>query len=202
MVQEAASGQGLVRFWAFTPAMDLLKLHFQAAEKRRETEEKENETSDASQGPVTVLLLGLADVHHILWTVQARDTESLKVAEVHFILAEELPESAARALLLLHILTDESLSVRERVALYIDVYANAFVKEQTALLTHSSSSSNSNSSKQLSKIRGTSINSKLASRNRSNRSSSSSDCSGSSSIGEPASDRALAASATALEGQQ
>ncbi|KAL8273384.1 hypothetical protein Esti_002716 [Eimeria stiedai] len=139
MAEEAASGQGLVRFWAFTPALDLLKLHKEAAEERGEQKGTEAATNNPFEGPVTVLLLGLADVHHILWTAQARNTEGGEAAEVHFILAEELPEAAARALLLLHILTDDSLSVRDRVALYIDVYANAFVKEQTALYVHRAS---------------------------------------------------------------
>ncbi|KAL8434330.1 hypothetical protein ACSSS7_003228 [Eimeria intestinalis] len=81
MAEEAASGQGLVRFWAFTPATDLLKLHAEATEKREE-KETETATSGSPRGPLTVLLLGLADVHHILWTTQARDLENIEPAEV------------------------------------------------------------------------------------------------------------------------
>ncbi|OEH75658.1 hypothetical protein cyc_04158 [Cyclospora cayetanensis] len=138
---EETSGAGLARFWAFTPAIDLISLLTDVPlqhDAKWEEHEQRKRMQKQDQLRIRRAPDSSIDVHHVIKTAHARASQCLN-QQVHFILVEETAEAAARALLLLFILTDEELSVRERVQLYLEVYGNAFVREQTSAYIHRAS---------------------------------------------------------------
>ncbi|CBZ53774.1 GH22156, related [Neospora caninum Liverpool] len=121
---------GFVRFWAAAPALDIVALWRRHCGKdisaecaaKDETTDPTNDsggTTDPSgqveenEKDLSILLLGIGDVQHILFTAARLWKEKNRAYRVHFFVHEEAPEVLARHLLLLDIVNDTSMSLRE-----------------------------------------------------------------------------------------
>ena len=116
-------GAGAIRFWGFSPAVDLLAHGGEAAEDGEDAQ------------PLRALLLCPSDVRHLMQTLTAAvlgpESKSGSRA-VEFTVYEEAPEALARHLLLLAIALDMEVPRRERAELFLEVYANAMLREKTS----------------------------------------------------------------------
>ena len=116
-------GAGAIRFWGFSPALDLTS-HIDAR-KSAETE-----------APVRFLLICPSDVRHLLRSLASASAAAATTGgaptALEFSVYESAPESLARQLLLLFIALDVILPRRERAEVFLEVLANTSVRERTA----------------------------------------------------------------------
>jgi len=109
---EVAEAIGFIHFWGFTPARNFL-----------------DQTEDKSS--VNLLISGTGDVRHLLKSLSDISTQEREVS-LNVYLHETSAESLARHLLLLLVVNDTELPVRERVEFFLDVYGNALNRERTS----------------------------------------------------------------------
>jgi dynein assembly factor 3 len=114
-------GAGAVRFWGFSPAVDLIK----------------EAPPDASASELLrILMIAPADVRHVLKTVAAEHERAasggVPARQVEFAVFEKEPEVLARHMLLLAIAVDFELPRRERAEILLEVWANTMLRERTA----------------------------------------------------------------------
>jgi dynein assembly factor 3 len=118
-------GAGSIRFWGFTPPLDL--------------GDAVSGVADASS-PLCALLVGPGDTRHLLATLAATAQRSSAAAAagtpapalVEISVYEDRPEGLARQLILLAIALDFELPRRERAEVYLEVLANTLVREKTS----------------------------------------------------------------------
>ena len=106
----ALKGAGAIRFWGFSPAIDLAA----GAEP----------PSNEPQSPLRMLLVGPGDVRNLLHTLAeaaVAQREGGKAQPLEFSVYESQPEALARQLLLLSIALDVELPRRERAELFLEV---------------------------------------------------------------------------------
>lgn len=111
---------GFVNFWGVTPFMNLF-----------ETEKDILETDK----PVNVLLSNTNDLRHIIYTIYKLFID-LKEKDkafplINFYIHERHTEVLCRDLLLVHIMTDRTKSIRERVELLMEIYGNTLLPSRT-----------------------------------------------------------------------
>ncbi|KAF0698049.1 Aste57867_11297 [Aphanomyces stellatus] len=112
---------GTLGMWGFSPAFDL--------------QEDVSPPADANQAlpdaaePLRVLVLSPGDIRHVLTTI-AR-SRRWKKRPLHIYLYEKAPESLARSLLLLQIVHDWEIPLRQRCNTFLEVFGNALVQERT-----------------------------------------------------------------------
>ena len=99
--------------WGFSPARDLL------------------DPPPAAGGGATVLLASPGDVRHVLKTIAARRLRGGAKAPVTFLVHETSVELVARHLLLLRVAFDWELPLRQRAAVWLELFGNALVQERT-----------------------------------------------------------------------
>ncbi|KAL4428975.1 hypothetical protein ABPG74_011171 [Tetrahymena malaccensis] len=106
---------GFIHFWGLSPAIDFL--------------------DDIPQkDAINVLLLCTSDLRHVLKTIADNcisNKDSSKIKKLNIYVYEKQKESFCRWLLLLQILQTTSLSFRERVELFLDVFGNAMIREKS-----------------------------------------------------------------------
>ena len=107
---DIAEAIGFLQFWAFSPCRNVL--------------------ADV-EGPVNILFTGTGDVHHLLKSLSELCTSDREV-QLNLYIHESSKEAVARALLLLYIVNEVELPIRERVELFLDVYGNALTRDRTA----------------------------------------------------------------------
>ena len=109
---------GSQSLWGFSAALDVLEPFPEGDE----------------EAPVNVLLMCPGDVRHILRTLGERRFGSEKKMQrpIHFYIYEDLVELLARHLLLLRVALDWELSIRKRAALFLEIFGNAMLQEETA----------------------------------------------------------------------
>ena len=107
---EIAESIGFIQFWGFTPCMNIL--------------------SDVDD-EIKILSSGSADLRHILYSISEECTLQKNFSLI-FYLHENDKEVMARHMLLILLINDLSLPIRERVELFLDIYANALTRERTA----------------------------------------------------------------------
>mmetsp|Transcript_10524 Transcript_10524/g.20225 ORF Transcript_10524/g.20225 Transcript_10524/m.20225 type:complete len:289 (-) Transcript_10524:11-877(-) len=106
---EVVHAVGFVSFWGFTPALDFI----------------ENKT-----GELHVLIAGSGDLRHLLRSIAEHVPEAS--LDLHVYICETAKEVLARDILLLHLINELELPIRERVELFLDLYGNALMRERTA----------------------------------------------------------------------
>ena len=115
-------GAGAIRFWGFSPALDLSSALAAA-------------TPD-DDAPLRVLLMCPSDVRHMLRTLASASVAAsggaAAAAPIEFSVYENFPEALARQLLLLSIILDVTVPRRERAELFLEVLANTSVRDKTA----------------------------------------------------------------------
>lgn len=119
-------GAGGVRFWGFSPAVDLTA----------EAPPPADGAEGAEPEPLRALLVAVSDVRHLLATVAAAARRAheggTSARALEFAVYEREPEVLARHLLLLAIALDFELPRRERAEVLLEVWANAQLREKTA----------------------------------------------------------------------
>ena len=114
---------GMHAMWGFSPSKNL----FPSLTK----------IEDTNEGPIRILLLEPSDPRHILQTIanytlkRSSDKEEHCVRPIHFYVVENQMETMARHFLLLHICFDWNIPVRQRAALFLDIYGNLLIQEKS-----------------------------------------------------------------------
>ena len=119
-------GCGNIRFWGFSPAVDLLESASEAG--------VDVAASDLSD-PLRCLLVCPGDIRHVLKTLGAahvRREERRVPRALEVSVYEREPEVLARHALLLAVAVDFELPRRERAELLLELWANARLREKTA----------------------------------------------------------------------
>lgn len=107
---EVVNAVGFVSYWGFTPAIDFLA---------------------GKSGEIHVLVAGTGDLRHLLKSI-SEHISSEGAVDLHVYICETAKEVLARDLLLLHLINEIELPIRERVELFLDLYGNALLRERTA----------------------------------------------------------------------
>ena len=111
---EIAEAIGFAQFWGFTPSMPLLS----------------NEPGDYN-----IFISGNGDIRHVLRTL-SEECLNDEEKSLTFYIHESSKEVLARDLLFIIIVNDLSLSIRERVELFLEIYGNALIRERAAEYIH------------------------------------------------------------------
>jgi len=111
-------GMGTSLFWGFTPAIDL------------QTATGTTTADDDADEPLRILVAGEGDVRNILKTIARHRRHTARKLE--FYVLERRLEHTARQMLLFHIAMDESLQLRERELLFLEVFGNCLLRGKTA----------------------------------------------------------------------
>jgi dynein assembly factor 3 len=114
----ALQGMGSAVFWGFTPAVDLQAATGSAA------------AAPAEDEPLRILVAGEGDARNILKTIALHRRHTARKLE--FYVVERRLEHTARQMLLFHIAMDESLPLRERELLFLEVFGNCLLRGKTA----------------------------------------------------------------------
>ncbi|PFH37294.1 hypothetical protein BESB_037520 [Besnoitia besnoiti] len=160
MAADVSSGLGFIRFWASASALDAVDLCRRHRDETALVDGKVKFTADVpkcirsandesacsaaqavgqliderneeSQQSLHILLLGLGDLHHVLFTVSRLWKPENRGHRLHFFVHEDAPEVLARHLLLLDMVNDRTLSFREKTDTFLDVYANTRLLPKT-----------------------------------------------------------------------
>ena len=115
----ALPGAGAIRFWGFSPALNLLDL-------------LDDAPPSADADARRVLLVSPGDVRHVLKTLAAARAAATTTIPLEFSIFEQAPEALARHLLLVAVALDFELPRRERAELLLELLANALLREKTA----------------------------------------------------------------------
>jgi dynein assembly factor 3 len=106
--------------WGFSPSLDLLH-------------ESGYTSSTVDDSPINILLMNACDVRHILKTLSHRRRHSsLSTRPIHFYLLDNPVEVLARHMLLLHVITDWEIPIRQRAILFLEIFGNSLVTDRTA----------------------------------------------------------------------
>mmetsp|Transcript_232 Transcript_232/g.416 ORF Transcript_232/g.416 Transcript_232/m.416 type:complete len:532 (-) Transcript_232:33-1628(-) len=108
---------GLQGMWGFSPAANLLA-------------ESEHVAAN-DQEPINILVMNSCDVRHILKTVAQR-RRSAPNSPLHFYMVDSPVEVMARHFLLMHVLMDWEIPIRQRSILFLEIFGNALVTGRTA----------------------------------------------------------------------
>ena len=112
----ALPGAGAIRFWGFSPAINLLDL-------------LDDAPPSADADARRVLLVSPGDVRHVLKTLAAARASPTTSLPLEFSIFEQAPEALARHLLLVAVALDFELPRRERAELLLELLANALLRE-------------------------------------------------------------------------
>jgi dynein assembly factor 3 len=110
---EITEAVGFIHLWGFTPACNILS---------------EVEVSNSS---LNILISGAGDIRHLLRTLSDLATHDINPT-LHFYIQETSKENIARDMLLLYLINEIQLPVRERMELFLDIYGNALMRDRTA----------------------------------------------------------------------
>ena len=95
---------------------------------------------EASEEPIRILLVHPGDVRHIVTTIARRRRYGIRkdndlertYRPLHFYLMENPVEIIARELLLLEILFDFEVPIRQRAGVFLEVFGNVLIQERTS----------------------------------------------------------------------
>ena len=97
------------------------------------------EDIEERQEPLRILLVSPGDVRHILATIARRrrhkklDSSSSKgLRPIHFYLLESPIEVLARDILLLQLLNDYEVPIRQRASVFLEIFGNCKVQDRTS----------------------------------------------------------------------
>lgn len=102
--------------WGFSPALDLL------------------DGVPAEKKELRVLVAKPSDIRHVLATISRRRRHSMP--QIHFFIVENQLEVIARHLLLLQIISDWELPIRQRATVFLEVFGNTCIQERTERYVH------------------------------------------------------------------
>ena len=113
---------GFVNFWGVTPFMNLFETEYEII-KNPKTKE------------VNVLISNSNDIHHFLYTIYklfiSQKEEKIKYPLINFYIHEDHRENLCRFLLFIHLITDRTKSIIERVEMFMEIYGNTLLPSRT-----------------------------------------------------------------------
>ena len=113
---------GFVNFWGVTPFMNLFETESEII-KNPKTKE------------VNVLISNSNDIHHFLYTIYklfvSQREDKVTYPLINFYIHEDHRENLCRFLLFIHLLTDRTKSVIERVEMFMEIYGNTLLPSRT-----------------------------------------------------------------------
>jgi dynein assembly factor 3 len=93
-------------------------------------------SNNGAAEPINILLVQPGDIRHLLFTISRRrrhmEKFGGKMPRINFYLLEAPVETLARDLLLLQILTDFQVPIRQRANVYLEVFGNNKVQRRTS----------------------------------------------------------------------
>lgn len=88
---------------------------------------------ESTTEPLNILLVNPGDIRHILSTVSRRRRNRSKMLPINFYLLESPSEALAREILLLEIVLDFEIPIRQRANFFLEIFGNNKVQERSAL---------------------------------------------------------------------
>lgn len=114
-------GVGLYNFYGYSAAFDLI-----------EALSNSSTVSIESFDTIRILLINPGDIRHILCTIAHKNRYNLENCQIEIYLLESPVEILARDCLLLEILNDFDIPIRQRSNVFLEVYGNSKVQERTS----------------------------------------------------------------------
>ena len=113
-------------FWGLSATFDFVEALCKSS-LRAEPE------AEAEAEPIRILLVQPGDIRHVLTTIARRRRSGLSVRRpLHFYLLESDAAVVARELLLLEILNDFEVPIRQRANIFLEVFGNIKVQDRTS----------------------------------------------------------------------
>ncbi|XP_035662777.1 dynein assembly factor 3, axonemal-like [Branchiostoma floridae] len=127
MASKGTEGFGNIACWGFSPAQDLQDLGKELRLEKLTLSESAEPSRD-----LNVLLVGAGDCRHILKTIAQSYRWNRR--KINFYVVENQLELLLRHLLLLNIALEppDRMGLQEKTELYLEVFGDALVREQTA----------------------------------------------------------------------
>ena len=124
------NGVGFHSMWGFSPAKNLLSF---CDINKDALDPDDRHRQNGNDSPVNVLLVRPCDPRSIIRTIIDRFSPAAKNRRrpLRLYVLEEQAEVLARHLLLLHVFTDNELPIRQRAALYLEIFGNSLVQKKT-----------------------------------------------------------------------
>jgi hypothetical protein len=93
--------------------------------------------SEGEQEPLKILLVNPGDIRHILGTISRRrrhnkSTTNQPLRPIYFYLIESPIEVLARNILLLELINDYEVPIRQRASIFLEIFGNCKVQDRTA----------------------------------------------------------------------
>ena len=120
--QDSLMAMGVHSMWGFSPATDMLQY---AAS-----------TEAGAAKPLRVLVASPSDIRHVLLSISRRKRNRSLDQPLEFFVLERVPEVIARHLLLLQVVCDWELPVRQRATVFLEIFGNSQVQERTQRYIH------------------------------------------------------------------
>lgn len=124
MVDSIAKSIGHHGHWGFSSGFDFIEVLLKNRLKTNNTTE-----------PIRILLINPGDIRHILLTISRKRRHYSKINEIppiHFYLFESNMEILTREILLLQIITDYEIPIRQRSNVYLETFGNLKVQKRTS----------------------------------------------------------------------
>lgn len=125
--ETVAKSMGHHAHWGFSSGFDFVDAVIKA---------REGKECGSPGVPINILLIQPGDIRHILYTISRRRRHIEKfggsLPQINFYLLETQIETVTRDLLLLQILTDYEVPIRQRANIYLEVFGNNKVQRRTS----------------------------------------------------------------------
>lgn len=122
--ESVAKSMGHHAHWGFSSGFDFVDALIKSYEGKATTE------------TINILLIQPGDIRHILYTISRRRRHIEKfggtLPKINFYILETQVETVTRDLLLLQILTDYEVPIRQRANIYLEVFGNNKVQRRTS----------------------------------------------------------------------
>jgi len=111
---------GYIQHYGFTPSIDAF------------ADSNLMPVVKADEREINILMSENGDIRHILKTLSdLLPLEKKREHPINIYFHERNPENHARAILLLTVICETEISIRERMELFLDLYANCMIRERT-----------------------------------------------------------------------
>ena len=84
----------------------------------------------AAKQPIRILLIEPGDIRHIITLISRRKRNQMAGVPIEIYLLENTSELLARDILLLELLNDFEVPIRQRATIFLEIFGNALVQER------------------------------------------------------------------------
>ena len=134
MAAHIASSIGHYGMHGYSATFDCVEAIDKAREKMEPTTTMDDNDHKNEPEPLKILLVGPGDIRHILSTIsrRKRHQKGQKSRPLHFYLIENPIEILAREMLMLELLMDFEVPIRQRASIFLEIYGNCKLQDRTA----------------------------------------------------------------------